>query len=389
MKHFLCAAAVAAGLAASQGSAQEASSYELAVSQGFESVAELAAALDLYEAVLNSDFALVESLIEKGTSVNVRFDNVTLLHVAAEMGSLPMAKLLIDKGADVNAKITDGDGRTPLHLVTGLSGNLPMAKLLIDKGADVNDKDEDGYTPLHFAVTEDNLPMAKLLIDSGANVNDKTENSGTAALHWAAIRNNLPMAKLLIDSGANVNDKITDGYTPLHFAARQMNGMLVDMLMQVGAVESASNNGLKPSEIWGCDAGYIEARPCDRDDDPCDMGGWQWILGWGGLLNNEWTHVIRVPFADAAFCERISSGWKVFYTAWLCEEKNNAPSECNAQQTNNAAKRAVLAAAKAEIQWQQAYRQCSVFEWATPNSVVRNDEQCQPELRARIRIETN
>ena len=55
---------------------------------------------------------------------------------------------------------------------------------------------------------------------------------------------------------------------------------------------------------------------------------------------------------------------------------------------NRKAELAVLAAAEAEIQWQQAYRQCAVFEWATPKRVVLNDDHCKPELRTRLTIET-
>jgi len=67
----------------------------------------------------------------------------TLLHVAAEFGILGAARLLLDSGADVNARATIDDagvgGQTPIfHAVTQFSDDgLPMAELLVERGADL------------------------------------------------------------------------------------------------------------------------------------------------------------------------------------------------------------------------------------------------------------
>jgi len=60
------------------------------------------------------------------------------LHVAAWGSHIEIVKLLISKGADVNAK--DGDGWKPLHVVAS-NGCTKTAELLISKDADVNTKD--------------------------------------------------------------------------------------------------------------------------------------------------------------------------------------------------------------------------------------------------------
>ena len=56
-----------------------------------------------------------------------------------------VVKLLIDAGADVNAK--NNDGKTPLHII---KKSETIAQMLIDAGADVNAKNKKGYTPLHL-----------------------------------------------------------------------------------------------------------------------------------------------------------------------------------------------------------------------------------------------
>ena len=62
----------------------------------------------------------------------------TLLHVAAEYGSLNAARLLLDRGAPVNAPAVDG--QTPIfHAVTQFDDRgLPMTQLLLERGADLS-----------------------------------------------------------------------------------------------------------------------------------------------------------------------------------------------------------------------------------------------------------
>ena len=57
---------------------------------------------------------------------------------------------------------------TPLHIATG-KNSLEMVSLLLDHGADIEAKDNDGWTPLRIAAVEHSLDMARLLIENDAS----------------------------------------------------------------------------------------------------------------------------------------------------------------------------------------------------------------------------
>jgi len=78
-------------------------------------------------------------------------------------------------------------GRTPLLVAASTSGTLETIRLLVQKGADVNAADNFGNTPLIAAASSDNAEAAKLFIEKGASVNAESKSGDIAtALMGAA-----------------------------------------------------------------------------------------------------------------------------------------------------------------------------------------------------------
>lgn len=156
------------------------------------------------------------------------------LFVAVEKNDIQKVGVLLPLGADVNAKDPYAN-MTPL-MMAAYDGYTEIAKLLIEKGAQVNAKggvDMD-MTPLIYAASQDQLDMVKLLMDKGANVNVKTKY-GWTPLFFAASRGKVDIAKLFIDKGADVNVTLPTGETALSEAEKAGKTDLVKMLRQAGA----------------------------------------------------------------------------------------------------------------------------------------------------------
>lgn len=169
-----------------------------------------------------------------GEGNEVLGDDGRPLMQAAGKGQLDIVKVLVDKGADVNARNNEY-GLTPL-IYAASKGHLDVVKFLVDKGADVNAREENGLTPLIMAAGLDQIDIVKILVDKGADVNAK-DNKGRTPLMFAA-GGQLNIVKFLVDKGADVNARSKSGrVTPLKQAVQENHLDVVEFLRQHGAKE--------------------------------------------------------------------------------------------------------------------------------------------------------
>ena len=131
-----------------------------------------------------------------------------------------------------NFKAYGNDKYTVLHYAVFMN-DLDRVKLLVEKGAKVNAKEYRGLTPLFIAANNNNLEIVKYLVENGADVNAKDNVDNTAAF-IAAVSGNLEMLQYLVEKGADITVKNKSNVTVLHMAVRSGNMALIKWLEEKG-----------------------------------------------------------------------------------------------------------------------------------------------------------
>ena len=216
-------------------------------------------------------------------------DDATPLHYAVSTErrdgrEMEVFRLVLDNGADVNAR--DADGETAL-LWAGRKGSVEMIRALIAEGADLGARNNAGqalwevpsplsrvarqiladgdadkivephcqYTRLHRAAEEGDVDRVRLLIELGANLEPKSTPGcrGNTPLFQTAMLLHVARvdaAKALIAGGADVNARNAYDETPLHAAAQQAHPELVELFLSEGAdPEARWARGETPAEV--------------------------------------------------------------------------------------------------------------------------------------------
>lgn len=187
----------------------------------------------LMKAAWEGDSAIVEILLEAGADVNARTSksNETALMnaVTREHGSL--IPILLKAGADIKPKSVYGFDAFTSAVA---AGNEEIAGALLDAGAKVNEG-AHGLSPLQFAASAGNVGMIRFLVKRGADVNLGAKTGGQTALLSAIYAAKPDVVKALIELKANVNTKTKDGDTPLKAAQKGDQSNIIEILKAAGA----------------------------------------------------------------------------------------------------------------------------------------------------------
>ena len=206
-------------------------------------------------AIMNAHYDTAATLVDQGADVNQTDRNgQTPLYAVTDMrtllwaynrpsprsenklDTLAFAKLLLERGAKVDARLTGparrplgfggspvvGKGTTPF-LRAAVASDLPMMRLLLEHGADPQAASEAGINALHiaaglgwddntlqtavaqgFASEEDSIEAIEMLLAKGLDIN-AADRQGETAMHGAAFRGANKIVQFLADHGAKLD----------------------------------------------------------------------------------------------------------------------------------------------------------------------------------------
>ena len=231
----------------------------------------------LHLAVSNDQYNATEIVLDHGAVIdNTGGWGRTALHEAAELGHLDLVKLLLARGADIDAR--DRDGKTPLlraaydDCITALinsgadihikdnknktilhcaceNGQLNIVNILLAHNMNPDERDELGETPLMYAVRYSHTACVLALLDHGANP-DIQDRFGLTVLHKAALHGKLNALNILLARGAKTKVRDELGQTPMLKAAQHCETDCILALIDSGAVMNVQDDdGVTPLHL--------------------------------------------------------------------------------------------------------------------------------------------
>jgi ankyrin repeat protein len=178
--------------------------------------------------------AVVRLLLEKGANFEAKDSHGwSALCGAVSNEKETVVRLLLDNGANSNESLFD---LTVLHLAVR-SGNETIVKLLLGRGADSNAKTRNwfGWTPLHMAVSGKFEAVVRVLVENGANVDAKADQREQTALHEAIWEGTEAIVRFLLKKNADMEAKTDSGHTALCEAICREHETIARLLLAQGA----------------------------------------------------------------------------------------------------------------------------------------------------------
>ncbi|MDN5247577.1 MAG: ankyrin repeat domain-containing protein [Wolbachia endosymbiont of Tyrophagus putrescentiae] len=230
--------------------------------------------------------SVIELLLDHGARWDIKNkEGDTALHVFAHCADDEAVKVFLEKIGESNVDVENKRGVTPLLIAASNSDVFVMEQILKKKSTVIDHKDCDGNTALHYAarnaVTEENYWSTKedyienaayknisLLINEEASVNAEN-NYGQTPLFSAVESLRSGIVEFLLTHGADTSIKDKNGFTVFHFAIKQRNmgmlnvllpkiedsGSIVDVLKakeSLSVIDKEGNTLLHHAIKWGC-----------------------------------------------------------------------------------------------------------------------------------------
>jgi ankyrin repeat protein len=184
---------------------------------------------DIFRAVQEGNEGEVIRLLDKDPALlEGRDKRKTPLVVAAEHGQLGVARLLVQRGANIHATVQHW-GRTALHYAA-YGGHVEVVAFLLGKGAQASTRDNYNVTPFMVACIKGHLGVVRMLLHhtGGEGLDARDDENGWTALHGAAFLGCEEVVRFLLLSGADPMITDSKGRTP-HALATPEQPEHVDM----------------------------------------------------------------------------------------------------------------------------------------------------------------
>jgi len=212
---------------------------------------------DLLKAAQKNDLAKAQAILDRNPSLlRMRTPNGTLVLTATFYGAADVLKLLLartpEDALNLYEAATVGNARR-LKTILGQSrvrvneanqeegfdplglaaffGHAEAVKVLLENGADVNARPPSRFqnTAVDAAVSGDHTEVVRMLLEAGADPNVRSEANYTT-LHKAAVHGNLEIVRMLVDHGADVTAVRDGGHTPLDDAKEKGHAAVAEFL---------------------------------------------------------------------------------------------------------------------------------------------------------------
>lgn len=187
----------------------------------------------LYYAARNGSYTLVKRLVEAGAEINKPYTFTPL--IAAFNDAHKFFRKNLEVFEEINGKKVKITDQERIDAIAGKDryANFPkIVKLLIEKGADINAITSTGQTALHYAGDHGEYELAKIAFEIAKPEVNRQDYYGLTALHFACRKGHKAVAGLLLDNGADPNAQENYGFTPLHEAAENGHAEIAKLLIE-------------------------------------------------------------------------------------------------------------------------------------------------------------
>ncbi len=190
-----------------------------------------------FRAIDHGDKKSVALYLEAGMDPNTKGNwDTSALAKAAESNQAEVAQLLVNSGADLNAR--NRDDRSPVYMAVN-SGSIDrgakVLDVLIKAGADLKTPYKHGQTLLHLAVSSDNGAALTKLLAAGLDPNSKDEDVAALFSQAASLWSKVILPLLLNAAVVDLNVRDGDDETPLMNAAHTGELDAAKALLAAGA----------------------------------------------------------------------------------------------------------------------------------------------------------